>query len=466
MTSSYNRFLLVVTLICSESIISIVVAFSLSRSVIVDRTRSGSRRATTVMFPFTRRRISGLSLNYIPRRSSSIVTPPVVTTMSAFPQTISSKASSTSRRQCRQYCASPMSLSASPSSDEEGEGNVIDDNKKKPTFIHPECTPFQAYYLTRDWDAVTKYWANLLIQDEETWPEFVRGNPTYGLTNIKKLFIAGSKGEFSSTDERYLKRKTFAIRVGYRGDAYRGYQWQDNVDRDYSHRVTAVSDDDGGSGNDSDSSSNSSSSSQGDNRRTVEGDLTKILGVTCFGAGRTDRGVHALSQVVCFGTSYHLQQATNEEGDGVDSSSIVKTGEETERSGDGESENVKSTIIDSFDNSSSKKMKKKKAIPIEDENSGEYFLSKLRASEAWKEGRLRIFQCYRVPKRFHARSSALWRRYLYLFPLSIAEKNKELLIDLNCDAIVGGSNSDTVRMPRNVPDYDIDLDKLNRILAE
>lgn len=36
-------------------------------------------------------------------------------------------------------------------------------------------------------------------------------------------------------------------------------------------------------------------------------------------------------------------------------------------------------------------------------------------------GRLAVYDCVRVPKKFHARSSATWRRYLYLFPLNTGE---------------------------------------------
>jgi tRNA pseudouridine(38-40) synthase len=281
---------------------------------------------------------------------------------------------------------------SSDSSSSDGE-----DDPETPTFVHPNCSAFQAYFLTRDWKTVSQYWGNLLLQDPQTWPSFVQGNETYGLTDIHKLFQAGNRGEFSSTDQRYLRRKTYAIRIGYRGDAYHGYQWQNNVDR--------VPKDHSGGG-------------KGE-RRTVEGDLTRILNATCFGAGRTDRGVHALSQVVCFGK--------NDE--------------------DFDQYNQKNPTADG-----------------EPENSGNDFLERLKASDAWQDGRLRVFQCYRVPKRFHSRSSALWRRYLYLFPLDIAEKNRNLTI---APSIEDSSNLENhISDSRRVIEYAIDIDRLNRILSE
>jgi len=45
------------------------------------------------------------------------------------------------------------------------------------------------------------------------------------------------------------------------------------------------------------------------------------------------------------------------------------------------------------------------------------FLQDLQKCQGSQLGRLRVFDCRRVPKKFNARSQATWRRYMYLFPL-------------------------------------------------
>jgi tRNA U38,U39,U40 pseudouridine synthase TruA len=89
---------------------------------------------------------------------------------------------------------------------------------------------------------------------------------------------------------------------------------------------------------------------------TVEDDIEASLGRKVVAAGRTDKDVSAVSQVISFATF----------------------------------DDVNATDI----------------------------LNKLRDCEAVKSGRLAIFDCRRVPKRFHALFSATWRRYLYVFPLN------------------------------------------------
>jgi len=133
---------------------------------------------------------------------------------------------------------------------------------------------------------------------------------------------------------RYRKRKTFAMRIGYVGTQYFGFQHQKGI-----------------------------------NVKTVEGDLKNILGGVVYGAGRTDRGVHAISQIVCFITG------------------------------------SKDTID-------------KKKIELNESNEEEYYLNLIKNSDAYKNGRLNVYSCYRVPRKFNSRSSATWRRYLYLFPLN------------------------------------------------
>ncbi len=322
------------------------------------------------------------------------------------------------------------------SSDDSDLGSDIEDleSLNKPSFVHPECTPFQAYYITRDWKSVSQYWGNLLIQDETTWPNFVKGgiatNSPYGLTDLSKVFQAGKKGEFLSTDQRYLRRNTYAMRIGYRGDSYHGYQFQGNVDR-AGYKLSS--------------------------RRTVEGDLTRILNATVFGAGRTDRGVHALSQVVCFSSNYGAKLVEEDKNHKANkakklSTEEIPSGSTTEVL---DSERQQDTVLET-------------PSILNDEQLGEHFIQKFQQSDASIDNRLRVYQCYRVPKRFHSRSSALWRRYLYLFPLTIAEKNRNVSFPMSLPSI----DSDSVAKDalggdemRKMIEYKIDIDRLNRILG-
>ena len=81
-----------------------------------------------------------------------------------------------------------------------------------------------------------------------------------------------------------------------------------------------------------------------------------------YGAGRTDKGVTALSQVICFSTTRGTKQEVSEED----------------------------------------------------------ILTAFRDSDACRFRRLAVLDCRRVPKQFNARSSAIWRRYIYLFPLTVS----------------------------------------------
>ena len=56
----------------------------------------------------------------------------------------------------------------------------------------------------------------------------------------------------------------------------------------------------------------------------------------------------------------------------------------------------------------------------DDLSSAAVILEKLRQSKAVQAGRIAIIDCKRVPKKFNARSRATWRRYCYLFPCTNA----------------------------------------------
>lgn len=93
----------------------------------------------------------------------------------------------------------------------------------------------------------------------------------------------------------------------------------------------------------------------------ISGDMGRSF-TPAYGAGRTDKGVSALSQVICFSTNRGTKQEVSEED----------------------------------------------------------ILAAFRGSDAFQSQRLAVFDCRRVPKQFNSRSSATWRRYIYLFPLEVS----------------------------------------------
>eukprot|EP01038_Epipyxis_sp_PR26KG_P007921 gene7921-10751_t len=175
------------------------------------------------------------------------------------------------------------------------------------------------FFENRDWDGLKVFWKQ--IMHYENLPPFIQGGEDFGVTNLDQINAVG-KREFQSNDPRF-KRQTFAIRIGYDGSQYHGYQKQ--------------------KGN--------------EGIITVEDDITTILGRNVIAAGRTDRDVSAVSQVICFSTFDPL---------------------------------TPKQIINQI----------KRSDPVV------------------KFNRLAVWDCKRVPKRFHALFSATWRRYLYLFPLN------------------------------------------------
>ena len=80
------------------------------------------------------------------------------------------------------------------------------------------------FFASRDWKRVANFWSSLMLR--ATVPDFVTGpiGDGYGLTQLQSIHALGTD-EFSSNDPRY-KRQTFAIRIGYDGSKYHGYQMQ------------------------------------------------------------------------------------------------------------------------------------------------------------------------------------------------------------------------------------------------
>ena len=124
-------------------------------------------------------------------------------------------------------------------------------------------------------------------------------------------------------EKRYSKMFTYGIHFGYVGSYYHGYQHQGNI-----------------------------------SFPTVEGHLRTVFHQTMTPAGRTDKGVSALGQIISF----------------------------------------------------------KSTTPF----SSDQLLETINNSPGVKAGKIKCYGCGRVPKKFNPRSQAIWRKYLYLFPLNLS----------------------------------------------
>ncbi|RYH16213.1 hypothetical protein EON65_30475, partial [archaeon] len=177
------------------------------------------------------------------------------------------------------------------------------------------------FFEARPWSWIESFWQRMVVTD--SLPPFLQGQPPYSVTDLLPIHKLGSQ-EYASNDPRY-RRQTFALRISYLGSAYHGFQCQHAAGT----QPTVP---------------------------TVEQDLKDSLGRSVVAAGRTDRAVSAISQVISFST-YDALSPTD-------------------------------------------------------------FLLSLRAHPNFNQGKLSASQCVRVPRRFHALFSASWRRYVYLFPLN------------------------------------------------
>jgi tRNA pseudouridine(38-40) synthase len=219
------------------------------------------------------------------------------------------------------------------------------------------------FFNQRNWNFIKFYWKYIITLKSSNLPSYIKGdtyeelensttedinpclndlnlnfqsisNPRYGLTCLKRLNNIGINREFNHKDSRYCKRQTFAIRIGYDGNSYSGYQAQ-NISKTKTNNNIIKS-----------------------KIITVEDDLKIALGKKGYSAGRTDKGVSAVCQIVCWNTT-------------------------------------------------------KMNLTTRD-----LIIKKMKSSEPCQSGRLSIYDCQRVPKSFNSRNSATWRRYLYNFPLN------------------------------------------------
>ena len=123
---------------------------------------------------------------------------------------------------------------------------------------------FDPWFASRDWEVIARFWRQMVRGEREQQPAFLEE----GSLSLAMIHAVGvDSGEFLSDSNN--KRQTFALRIGYVGRDYHGFQLQ---------KTSA-------------------------NLLTVESDLVVALGHTIKNAcGRTDAGVSALSQCVSFTT--------------------------------------------------------------------------------------------------------------------------------------------------------------------
>jgi len=119
----------------------------------------------------------------------------------------------------------------------------------------------------RDWSKIVAFWQQV-IKNPRSMPAFVQGNEKYGMTNLQPVFQAGNRFEFQSVDVRYTRISTYALSINYDGTKFFGYQSQRNS-----------------------------------SARAVEDILYEAIGHRVIAAGRTDRNVSAIGQVVSFSSS-------------------------------------------------------------------------------------------------------------------------------------------------------------------
>lgn len=182
----------------------------------------------------------------------------------------------------------------------------------------------ESFVLERDWNDVHEFWSSC-ISDPSTIPDWLRGEEgkEYRFTQIDAIHnVAIETGEFNCSISKFSAKHTFALRIGYLGTRYNGYQRQ-------KAGLEGI--------------------------QTVEDDIVNCLKYTSVAAGRTDKDVSALSQVVTFSTH--------------------------------------------------------DAITPED------IAERFRAAEPCCSGRMCLFEVLRVPRRMHSNFMATWRRYTYLFPI-------------------------------------------------
>lgn len=115
------------------------------------------------------------------------------------------------------------------------------------------------FLLHRDWASLGRFWYNVVAKTTTELSPVINGDSSFGITSLQNL----SEG-FIDGHETHTRRKRFAMRVGYVGSMYNGYNRNPDVR----------------------------------GHRNVEIDIEKAFGSGSFGSGRTPVYVSAINQVV------------------------------------------------------------------------------------------------------------------------------------------------------------------------
>lgn len=77
------------------------------------------------------------------------------------------------------------------------------------------------FFLDRDWKAVESFWRQAVRTGK--LPSELCLNSKYAPTDcgLKGIEEVGMLGEFLSKDSRYLRRRTYALRIGYVGTEFK-----------------------------------------------------------------------------------------------------------------------------------------------------------------------------------------------------------------------------------------------------
>ncbi len=246
------------------------------------------------------------------------------------------------------------------------------------------------FFNERDWEAVRQFWSNTLQsklqrnfpfigEEANTIPPFIVGDDCFSWTNLQSLHqVSVESGEFNSRDQKYSSRCTYALTIGYDGSKYNGYQQQKGSDS------TII--------------------------RTVEDDVEFLLRRKVVAAGRTDKDVSAMSQVISFhchdlGDKSHqimdmIERRINRFDDALCNDEHYTSEDEMKKICD-----IEETLISN----------KRKRLQEKLDKQTTSFAFTLPNSPL--RGKLRVWDCQRVSRKFHPIFSTTWRRYIYLFPV-------------------------------------------------
>jgi catabolite regulation protein CreA len=275
-----------------------------------------------------------------------------------------------------------------------------------------ECPPRNShveFFNNRDWQSVQEFWSHALkalyqrdknetITASSALPPFIVGDELFSWTSLNRLhMVSMDSGEFDSTDQKFSSRYTYALCIGYDGSKYNGYQQQRGTDPNQI--------------------------------RTVEDDVEFLLRRKVIVAGRTDKDVSAMSQII----SFHNHDAADQ------SDSIIKLIERRMERFDSCLQSGEPYISDDEisqnDNESmtqpEQSMLSKKKSKLQDKMNKKKSSFSYSTPTSSLSGKFRVWDCQRVSRKFHPIFSTLWRRYIFLFPLCPGKYENNVDVDVD-----------------------------------